>query len=335
MPAAVDQDPLTLNMLHDQVMKNAKFDLLKLVRYCIATGKSFEVSALNYGTKILRVYGAPVMLRTDRILGTVIMIEDVTEQKLVERSKDEFFSIASHELRTPLTAIRGNTALIKDYFSEQLKDPNLKEMIEDIHQSSVRLIGIVNDFLDVSRLEQGKMKFNFEVFQFEDVVEDIIYDLGAVGKEKHLQLAFKNTKNSLPPIYADKNRVKQIVYNMVGNAMKFTTAGGITLWAEPVNGMLKVYIQDTGLGISPEGQRLLFRKFQQTGASILTRDSSHGTGLGLYISKLLVEKMNGAIWLAASEVNKGSTFCFTLPLATISQLKQQSNPGAPILSTPR
>src|SRR5213075_2929978 len=97
-------------------------------------------------------------------IGTAILVEDVTEERVMARSKDEFFSIASHELRTPLTAIRGNTSLIQQYYKAQLKDGQLNEMVGDIHESSLRLIEIVNDFLDASRLEQGKMQFHPEPF---------------------------------------------------------------------------------------------------------------------------------------------------------------------------
>jgi len=220
--------------------------------------------------------------------------------------------------------------MIMDYYSEQLKDPSLKEMIGDIKLSSERLIEIVNDFLDLSRLEQGKIMFKPEEFSLEEVVESVVYEMKAVLAQKNLHLTFdRMTLDSMPKVWADKNRVKQIVYNLVGNASKFTEKGGISINAAHEGDHIKVLITDTGRGIPEDGQKLLFRKFQQASNSILTRDTTRGTGLGLYISKMLIENMGGKINLENSELDKGSTFSFTLPTATnelkSKQAKQNTN----------
>ena len=122
--------------------------------------KLIEIKEISFGNKFLHFYIAPIIAnigKNESDIGTVILFDDITEEKVLNRSKDEFFSIASHELRTPLTAIKGNTSLILDHYKEKLADPELKEMIDDIHESSIRLIDIVNDFLNVSRLEQGRL----------------------------------------------------------------------------------------------------------------------------------------------------------------------------------
>jgi CheY-like chemotaxis protein len=251
-------------------------------------------------------------------IGTVILLADITDAKVAERSKDEFFSIASHELRTPLTAIKGNASMILDYYKDKLKDPSLREMVEDVHTSSVRLIEIVNDFLDTSRLEQGKIQFKFQSFALDKVIEQVSYEMGAVLKQKDLKLTVDKASlnlGELPLIFADPDRTKQVIYNLVGNAAKFTEKGGITIRAHKEGPNMRVLVTDTGRGIPLEGQRLLFRKFQQAGSSLLTRDTTRGTGLGLYISKLLVEGMGGKIGLEDSEPGRGTTFFFTLPLA--------------------
>jgi len=251
-----------------------------------------------------------------------VLFEDITEQEVLNRSKDEFFSIASHELRTPLTAIRGNASMIMDFFTEQMKDKQLEEMVHDIHGSSTRLIDIVNDFLDVSRLEQGKVTYTYEEVALDEVIETVMYEMKAMLQEKHLALEFDNkTLGVLPKIWTDRNRLKQIIYNMVGNAAKFTDKGSISIEAKVEGPLLKVYVIDTGRGISAEGQKLLFHKFQQAGSSLLTRDTTRGTGLGLYISKMMVENMGGTMALEHSEEGKGSTFSFTMPIAN-EALKQ-------------
>jgi len=281
-----------------------------------------EKRELGFAGRIFRVFMAPIVVADGsespkETLGAVTLIEDITEQKVQERSKDEFFSIASHELRTPLTAIRGNTSMIQSYYQEQLEtDENLKELVDDIHESSVRLIEIVSDFLDASRLEQGKMKFVPEAFELDKVIESVIYEMSTASRDKGVELAFNHMRLGEPPqVYADKNRTKQIIYNLIGNALKFTEKGRITVDIKPGSEhLLQVIVSDTGSGMSTEAQQLLFHKFQQAGDSLLTRDTSRGTGLGLYISKLMVEGMGGTIRLESSAPGKGSVFSFTLPI---------------------
>ncbi|MEO8104760.1 MAG: PAS domain-containing sensor histidine kinase [Candidatus Saccharibacteria bacterium] len=262
---------------------------------------------------------ASAIMDGNTIEGFVVLVEDVTEAKILERSRDEFFSIASHELRTPLTAIRGNASMIKDFYKEQLKTEGLDEMVNDIHTSSVRLLEIVNDFLDTSSLELGKMRFEPKDISIDKIIEDVVYEMGSISKQKKVHIVAGTVLGKLPPVFADPNRIKQVILNLVGNALKFTTEGSVTIIAEAqLKGMVKVSIVDTGRGISPEGQQLLFHKFQQAGKSLFTRDAAGGTGLGLYISKLIVEKQGGKISLERSEEGVGSTFSFTLPIAKVN-----------------
>ncbi|MEK7600078.1 MAG: ATP-binding protein [Patescibacteria group bacterium] len=307
----IDIETLQTKLLASQL------DLKAAIGNVQSTGQPFHIKEASYDNRILTIFGAPIMVQLDKIIGTVVLIEDITEQKVVERSKDEFFSIASHELRTPLTSIKGNTSMILDFYKEQLQDPQLKEMVTDVHDSSVRLIEIVNDFLDTSRLEQGKMNFEYEEVSLEEVVESVAYEMKQVLNEKKLYLKVADhTLDRLPKVWVDKNRLKQVVYNLVGNAAKFTEEGGITISAEKENKFIKVDVTDTGRGMSPEAQKLLFHKFQQAGSSLITRDTTRGTGLGLYISKMIVESMGGNIALTSSTEGQGTTFSFEVPVAT-------------------
>jgi PAS domain S-box-containing protein len=305
------------------------FNLKKAIENCQLTAKPFEFKEISYEDQILRISGSPVSLHTGHVIGTVILFDNVTEAKIIERSKDEFFSIASHELRTPLTSIKGNTSMILQYYPEAVKDKVLHEMIDDIHDSSVRLIEVVNDFLDVSRLEQSKISFNYEEVHLEEILEGITYEMHAVLNEKKLYLKLdKITLGKLPVIWADKNRLKQVIYNLVGNASKFTEEGGITLNATENGDMIKVTVSDTGRGMTVASQQLLFRKFQQASSSILTRDATRGTGLGLYISKMIVEDMGGTISLEESIEGKGTTFSFTVPVATDQRKAAKAEPAS-------
>ena len=277
---------------------------------------SVEVPSLLFGSKYLHLYLTPITLVTDHdeYVGTAILLQDVTEAKVLERSKDEFFSIASHELRTPLTAIRGNTSMIKQFYGDKMQtDPDLASMIDDINASSVRLINIVNDFLNMSRLEQGRMEFKKETFDLTSVVKDVIKELepGSLNKTIYLKLADEAT----PPytVNSDKDKVKEVLVNLIGNSFKFTETGGVDISLVPQDHQVKVLVHDTGRGIPASQQALLFHKFQQAGDSLLTRDTTKGTGLGLYISKLIIEGLGGRIGLDWSEPSRGSTFFFTLP----------------------
>ena len=319
----LQQPELTPAMLEAKLLPS-KFSLLGAIENCQHTGKDFEVSAITYGNRILSVFGAPIRTQDDTVIGTVVLFEDITQAKVMERSKDEFFSIASHELRTPLTSIRGNSSMMMDYYADALKDPTLKEMVTDIHESSTRLIDIVNDFLDVSRIEQGKIRFDFAEVELDKVIEQVAYEIQITLADKKVSLDVEpKILGDLPRAAGDADRIKQVLYNLVGNAVKFTEAGGtVTVMAAKSGDMLKVTVTDTGRGIPLDTQKFLFHKFQQAGSSIITRDTTRGTGLGLYISKLLIDGMRGEIWLEKSQPDKGSTFAFTLPIATAERIKQ-------------
>jgi signal transduction histidine kinase len=316
-----ERPPVTLEQLQGAL---SGFDLAEETKACLESGKSFSAPEVTYSTRIFNIFGAPIRLHHGEIIGCVILVSDITEQKVLDRSKDEFFSIASHELRTPLTSIKGNSSMILEYYSDEVKDKALKEMLTDIEESSTRLIEIVNDFLDMSSLEQGKIIFKKEAFSLEEIIEKLVYELKAGAEEKKLYLKYdKLTVDSLPKVLADKNRTKQVLYNLVGNAIKFTQEGGVTIDAQTENDFVKILVTDTGRGIPLDTQKILFHKFQQAGSSLLTRDTTRGTGLGLYISRMIIQRMGGEISLDKSEENHGSTFSFSLPVA-----KADSRPQA-------
>lgn len=303
-----------LDFTHD--LKN-DIDVLAVSSKVQATKQPIQPTEFSYGTKILSMGFYPAFA-DESVIGTIVLTADITEAKVLERSKDEFFSIASHELRTPLTAIKGNASMMLDYYKDAMKDEGLKEMAQDIHTSSIRLIEIVNDFLDLSRLEQGKIKYKLQPVALDKIIEQVAYELGPVLKQKHTSLKIGESIGQLgamPLVQVDPDRIKQVLYNLVGNAAKFTEEGTITITAHRQSGFMKVTVTDTGLGITLEGRKLLFRKFQQAGSSLLTRDTTRGTGLGLYISKLIIEGMHGQIGLENSTPGEGSAFFFTVPLA--------------------
>ncbi|MFA6407678.1 MAG: ATP-binding protein [Candidatus Paceibacterota bacterium] len=283
---------------------------------CIKSNMVCEINEINFGKKIFRGIVAPITVAdvSEKNIGYVFLLEDITEQKVLERGKDEFFSIASHELRTPLTAIRGNISLLQKFYADRIENKEVNAMIADIGISSERLIRIVNDFLDMSRLEQKKIEFKKEKIDVSQVIDELVGELKNLAIEKNLELRFDRPQVPLPLVLADKERMKQILMNLVGNAIHYTPKGSIIITASIKDSLLKIAVKDTGLGISPQNQSLLFRKFQQAGHDSLARDISQSTGLGLYISRLIVNMMGGSIELEESTVGGGSTFSFTLPV---------------------
>jgi signal transduction histidine kinase len=181
------------------------------------------------------------------------------------------------------------------------------------------------------------MQYNFEVFSLDKIIESILYELGGLSRSKGVELRFLDKENfklhALPEVYGDKNRVKQVVYNLLDNAMNYTEKGSVTISIQTLPDYLKVVVSDTGRGMTPESQQLLFHKFQQTGSSLFTRDTTRGTGLGLYISRLMVEQMHGHIQLESSTPGKGSTFSFTIPIAKPSD-KPSPTADSPQTSPP-
>jgi PAS domain S-box-containing protein len=304
-----------------QAKFGAEVSLLKAIKRCLATGHSQELKTVPFHHGTWQIFVSP-MMDGDKAVGTAVIVQDITEEQIIARSHDEFFSIASHELRTPLTAIKGNSAMMLDYYADALKDPSLLEMVTDIRGSSERLIAIVNDFLDVSSLEQGKIGFKPAEVKVAEVVTKVASDLEAAAQKRHVYVKMSPSLATSPAVIADPDRLKQILYNLLDNAIKSTDKGGVTVEAVVAHQRLKVNIIDTGHGIAREQQHLLFHKFQQAGDSLLTRETAKGTGLGLYISRLMAKGMHGTVELTHSEPGKGSTFTVMLPIATPDRLKR-------------
>jgi signal transduction histidine kinase len=308
---------IDINYLHNAFRE--KIDLLEQMEEVKTRKATIILKDIQYKMLYLNLFITPIISKqTNATIGTVMLIEDITEQKVIQRSHEEFFSIASHELRTPLTAIRGNSSMIIDYFLKDIQNPEVKDIISDIHESSLRLIDIVNDFLDMSRIEQGKVQYESEPFDIIQLCENVVKEYDVTGSRKKLYLRVDKPQ-PLPPVYADKSRTRQAIVNLVGNGIKFTEQGGISIAFQKLEHHIKVLITDTGAGIAEANKNLLFRKFQQAESNILTRDNTKGTGLGLYISKLMMKDMGGDITLETSEFGKGSTFSITVPIATQAQ----------------
>ncbi len=240
----------------------------------------------------------------------------VANKKLegLDNLKDEFVSIASHELRTPMTAIKGLISMIfeGDFgpINKEIQDP-----LNDIATSTERLIELVNDMLDVSRIEAGRLKLTFEDVSLNSIVSEMVKLLTPLAKQKGIELKIEPFEDK--KIHADPGKVKEILNNLIGNSIKFTDKGEITVKVEQRENLMCVLVSDTGMGISKEDQARLFNKFSQISDNQLGRPK--GTGLGLYISREFARKMGGDLWIESSEAGRGSVFAFTLPMVSLNK----------------
>lgn len=310
----VEKVPSKLSEI-EEIMKNA-VDIHALHNESSKESKLARAVNIEYRNMVLEVVTAPVMLKLesyDEVIGILILIIDTTRKVQAERARDEFFTIASHELRTPLTIIRGNSSNLLTNFASDLANPQLKEMVKDIEVSSTRLIAIVNDFLDTSALELNKIEFKKTLFRIDDIFKVTLGEMAAVSAEKNIKIEYSSQCGTDMKINADWDRLKQVLLNLIGNSIKFTDRNGnIKINSVCKDGFLEVAVADTGCGIDPQLQSKLFQKFQKAGVSP-ANPALPGTGLGLYISKLIIESMGGKIWLVESNPGSGSTFAFKVP----------------------
>lgn len=229
----------------------------------------------------------------------------------LDKLKDEFVSLASHELRTPMTAIKGSISTILDGYTGEVP-PQAKEFLTAAYNENDRLIRLVNNLLNISRIEAGRFTFTIVKVNMEKLINDVIYSLQPAAKERNIFLKYEKT-SEVPPILGDEDKVKEVLINIIGNATKFTHKGGITIKTNVENNMVVTSVTDTGSGIAKEDLDRLFKKFSQVGGDYAR--PAGGTGLGLYISKQIVEGLKGKIWLE-STLGVGTTFYFSLPVGS-------------------
>lgn len=303
---------LSLFIFKDE--KNAVFQKLKPCVSESFLGKKYQNNQLcvlhQKDKKIFIELSLMKILEKNIFLGTLVIFRDITRQLELDRIKNNFLTIASHELRTPMTAIKGYLSTILGGKMGAINQ-QIREFLEDIYSTNERLIFLVRDFLDVSKIEEGKMSFDIRPIQILEPLKNVLKSLLVLSQERKNKLVSHPPKN-LPLVKGDFCAINQIFYNLIGNAIKFTTKGKITIDLRVTKDKLIINVSDTGMGINDESKKHIFEKFYK--GNLPNNLTSGGSGLGLYITKHLVEKMKGKIWFK-SKMNKGSTFSFDLPLA--------------------
>ena len=254
----------------------------------------------------------PLHSDDDKLSGTVRSLHDVTELAKVNQLKSEYVSTVSHEMRTPLASIKAYLDLLLEGEAGELSEMQL-EALQIMDASTNRIIDMVNNFLDLARIEEGIIRLDKKSFVFDSAVSDVIEPLRNQFEEKNIRLALNLPSRPLW-IFGDRARILQVLTNLLSNACKYTPKDGqVNLSAATDGQQVQVDVTDTGIGIAEEDQPRIFDKFFR-GSNNDQVGQVTGSGLGLAISKSIVELHGGEIWLQSS-LGNGSTFSFTLPKA--------------------
>jgi len=264
---------------------------------------------------------APIKDYSGKMVGAICVFRDITQEKEVERLRNEFVSTASHELRTPITATEGYLSIVTDSGLCKTDDKS-KEYIAKARGTLLNMSKLIKNLLSVTKIEEGKLETTVTNFSIHDLTAEVINVFAKTAKEKGIGLTLTESKDltlknkkavgrSLN-VRADQEMIREVLNNLIENAIKFTVKGGVTVSIDYDDEFATVNIEDTGMGMPPDAQKHLFEKFYRVD-NTATREVG-GTGLGLYITRSIIETFGGRIWVESTQ-GKGSKFHFTVPLS--------------------
>lgn len=261
--------------------------------------------------KIFEMSTAQVAGTDKKVIGKIIILHDITREKAIERMKSEFVTIAAHQLRTPLSAVKWTMRLILDRDMGPISKEQ-EEILLKGYQSNERMINLINDLLNVARIEEGRFNYTFSEVAFADLLNESLDVYQPLIKVKKLKIAMEKPECVLPKMKLDKEKIKLVLQNLIENAINYSPAGGevtISYKCDKMN--LTFSVKDRGMGIPEKQHSRIFSKFFR--AENAVRMETEGTGLGLFIVKNIIESHNGKVWFESKE-SKGTTFYFTIPL---------------------
>jgi len=289
----------------------------------VATGLTLLVQALTTEVLLLRILGIALVLLFSIFGYSLIksVIKEIElrgklerayeELKKLDVAKTEFIAITSHQLRTPLTAIKGYASMILEKFYGEVPE-RVKKPLENIFVSNERLIKLVNDILSVSKIETKKMEVKFEKASLEEIISTVIDELKIKAQKKNLYLIFEKPTPPLPEILIDKEKIRQVILNVIDNAIRYTEKGGAKVESKRKNSEVQIKVSDTGVGLAKGEIDMLFESFARGRAGY--QFWTEGAGLGLYIARKFLEMHDGKIWAESEGKGKGSTFYIELPI---------------------
>jgi len=244
-------------------------------------------------------------------LGTLVILHDVTREKIIERMKTEFVSLAAHQLRTPLSAIKWALRMVLDGDLGPITEEQ-RDFMEKTYSSNERIITLINDLLNVTRIEEGRYLYRPILTDIESVVQFVIDSYKEEIEKRKIKFEFKKPEKKLPKVMLDVEKMRLAIQNLLENAIRYTQPEGrVTASLKYVKKEIEFSIKDTGIGIPKDQQERIFTKFFRGGNAI--RLETKGSGLGLFIVKNIIEAHGGKIWFE-SEEGKGTTFYFTIPV---------------------
>lgn len=271
---------------------------------------------LSLGEDLVVEVSTTAVLREGGELGNIVILHDITREKLVERMKTEFVSIAAHQLRTPLSAIKWILKMFLDGDIGQMSETQ-SQFLQKTYDSNERMIHLVNDLLNVARIEEGRFLQKMQEYDIVGVFLEVVGTLKEEAEKKGLSFNYVLPSNDLPKINIDKEKIIMALRNIIENAIFYTKAGGIDILVDysAPRSEFKVRVRDTGIGIPENQKNRIFSRFFRGGTALKTE--TEGSGLGLFIAKNIIEAHNGKIWFDSQE-GKGTTFYFTLPASGIA-----------------
>ena len=255
----------------------------------------------------------PFLNDKNAVIGFAGFQRDITERKKMDRMRTEFVSVASHQLRTPITTIKLFAELLADKDFGDLSEKQ-KKYVNEIQNATTRMVGLINDLLDMSRIESGKLKINKQYIKSEDLLQDMLDETKIFAKENNCQISFKVPEVALPKIYTDPHLLNQVFRNILNNAIKYSKnrSCSVNIELELFDGHIRAKLEDDGIGISKEDSEMVFTRFFR--AQNAVQKETDGSGLGLHVAKNIIDMLGGEIWFE-SELGKGTTFYVTMPIS--------------------
>lgn len=275
------------------------------------TGRKYELILKKPFARFFQVSITPAVIEKETV-GLIVILHDVTREKEINRLKTEFVSIAAHQLRTPLSSVKWTLRMILDGDIGKLSQEQAR-FLEKGYQSNERMISLINDLLNVARIEEGRFLYRLSWQSLEKIIKKTITALDELIKAKKLKIVFKKPKKSLPQVKVDAEKIELVVQNLLDNAIRYSPAGKkVTISIKRDKMYIEAMIKDMGIGIPHSQRKRIFTKFFR--ADNVAKLETSGSGLGLFICKNVIEAHGGKIWFESNE-GQGTTFWFTLPIS--------------------
>jgi signal transduction histidine kinase len=291
-----------------------KMNISQALSYYVKSGKQLNIQETLIGERYFRFFMSPVRDIVDKMfIGAVVVIEDITDQKKIDQMRTEIVSITSHQLRTPATIVKGNLEMALGGDAGALSSQQ-KELIEDAHMGNERMIRLINDLMDAAKISEGKVFLPVEIVSIEDVAKELVDENQIFAKEKRVKLSYVPPAAAIPKVKSNRQKVKQVLQNLVDNAIKYSAIedkGQVVVEVKDTDGFIEFSVKDNGIGIPLIDQGKIFQRFSR-GSNSSKMDPGGGSGLGLYIAKAVIEQGGGKIWFETAE-GKGTTFHATFP----------------------